>query len=456
MNASYDVKFWEIRRNKSSKTPSYVARWTVGGREKSKTFRTKELANSYLRDLRLAAKNGEAFDMDTGLPESMLAPEPDESGPTFLAFAQQFIAQRWKTSAARTRETDVYALLALVPAIVKDLPGRPDADEMRKVLREYALLPKDRRGELPAKHAPVLRWLETASLPLADFEQSWVVRLGLDAISVTFKGQKAAANTVLRKREVFHHLLELAVEEKVFDTNPLDGVKWTPPEAVDTVDPRTVVNPRQARALLDAAPRAGRTRGARMRAMYACMYYAALRPEEAAGLKRENCDLPGEGWGLLTLETARPFANKRYTDSGAAHDSRGLKHRADKDTRPVPIPPALVKILREHIAEFGVAGDGRLFATSKGGLYTNSAISRVWKWVRELAFTPEQVASRLVATPYDLRHAAVSLWLASGVAPTEVATRAGHSVEVLQRVYAKVIDGQRELANAKIISALEE
>ncbi|GGL19203.1 integrase [Sphaerisporangium melleum] len=456
MNASYDVKFFEIYRNQSSKTPSYVARWSVAGRRTSKTFRTKELANSHMRDLRMAARNGEAFDIDTGLPESKLASEPNQNGPTFLAFAQRFITQRWKTSAARTRETDVYALLALVPALVKDLPGRPGDGDMRRVLREYYLLPNERRGELPAEQAPVLRWLETASLPLADLEQARVIRLALDAISVTFKGERAAANTVLRKREVFHHLLELAVEEKVFGVNPLNGVKWTPPEAVDAVDPRTVVNPRQARALLDAMPRVGRTRGARMRAMYACMYYAALRPEEAAGLKRENCDLPREGWGLLTLETARPFANKRYTDSGAAHDDRGLKHRADKDTRPVPIPPALVKILREHIADFGVAGDGRLFATSKGGLYTNSAISRVWKSARKQAFTPEQVVSSLAATPYDLRHAAVSLWLASGVAPTEVAKRAGHSVEVLQRVYAKVIDGQRELANSKILNALNE
>ncbi|WP_424528738.1 hypothetical protein ACOZ38_03340 [Sphaerisporangium viridialbum] len=68
-------------------------RWRVGGKVKSKTLRTKELANSHLRDLRLAAKNGEAFDVATGLPVSTLAPEP-ETGPTFLAFAQTFITQR--------------------------------------------------------------------------------------------------------------------------------------------------------------------------------------------------------------------------------------------------------------------------------------------------------------------------------------------------------------------------
>jgi integrase len=37
--------------------------------------------------------------------------------------------------------------------------------------------------------------------------------------------------------------------------------------------------------------------------------------------------------------------------------------------------------------------------------------------------------------PYDLRHAALSLWLASGAPPAEVAARAGHSVCVLVTIY---------------------
>ncbi|MFJ6669848.1 hypothetical protein ACIQMJ_01935 [Actinosynnema sp. NPDC091369] len=40
--------------------------------------------------------------------------------------------------------------------------------------------------------------------------------------------------------------------------------------------------------------------------------------------------------------------------------------------------------------------------------------------------------------------------LNGGVPATEVAERAGHSVEVLLRVYAKCIDGQRESINKKI------
>jgi hypothetical protein len=41
-----------------------------------------------------------------------------------------------------------------------------------------------------------------------------------------------------------------------------------------------------------------------------------------------------------------------------------------------------------------------------------------------------------------------------GVAAPEVANRAGHSVEVLLRVYSKCIDGGEEAANRRIDEAL--
>lgn len=453
MNTSYDVRFWEIRRNASSKTPSYVTRWKVGSKERSKTFRTKALAENFMSDLRQAAKRGEAFDLATGLPESMA--KPADTGPTFFDFARSYMAGRWVHSAARTRETMTYALLSLVPALVKDLPCRPDDEDLRAVLREYAFLPDKRRGELRPEHKAALGWLEAASLPLDDMREPAVIRSALDAVALRFDGEPAAANTVRRKRAVLHHMMESAVELKKLPANPLHAVKWKPPKAAGAVDPRTVVNPAQARALLDAVTQVGRTRGPRMKAMFACMYYAALRPEEASGLRRQNCELPAEGWGLITLERARPQANKRWTNSGESHDERGLKHRAKDDTREIPIPPVLVAILRDHIAAYGTAKDGRLFRTSKGRPFSSSAYSAVWQEARRLAFTVEQVASPLAARPYDLRHAAVSLWLNAGVPPTEVAQRAGHGVDVLLRVYAKCIEGQRARANGQIGKALE-
>src|ERR1039458_10566067 len=52
--------------------------------------------------------------------------------------------------------------------------------------------------------------------------------------------------------------------------------------------------------------------------------------------------------------------------------------------------------------------------------------------------------------PYDLRHAALSLWLASGAPPAEVAAGAGHSVRVLLTIYAHGIPGCDQIASQHI------
>ncbi|NAS26591.1 tyrosine-type recombinase/integrase [Herbidospora sp. NEAU-GS84] len=454
MNASYDVKFWDIRRYSTTRGPSYTVRWTVGKREKSKSFKTKALAENLLSDLRQAAKRGEAFDVETGLPVSMLAAA--KTGPSFLAFAQSYMETRWVHLSALSREAIAYAMLSIIPALTKDVPRRPAIEDLRAVLRTYALLPEKRRPTLSDEERATLKWIEEASLPLADLAEAAVIRTALDAIALTFKGTPAAATTVRRKRAILHHVLEAAVEGQHLSSNPLHGIKWKRPRSSDAVDPCVVVNPTQARALLDTVRTLGRTRGARMYAMFACMYYAALRSEEVAALRSANCELPDEGWGMLTLEKARPQTSRRWSDTGEQHEDRALKHRANRETRPVPIPPVLVAILREHIKQFGVTDDGRLFRSRTGASYTSSAISQTWQEARRAALTPAQYVSRLAARPYDLRHAAVSLWLNAGVPAPEVANRAGHSVDVLLKVYAKCIDGQRAQANGQIDRVLGE
>jgi len=102
------------------------------------------------------------------------------------------------------------------------------------------------------------------------------------------------------------------------------------------------------------------------------------------------------------------------------------------------LPPALTELLHAHIAEFGVQPDGRLFVGERnGGELPTMTIGRMWHRARQAAFMPEVAASPLARTPYDLRHAAVSTWLNGGVPATTVAEWAGHSVEILLRVYTK-------------------
>ena len=64
-----------------------------------------------------------------------------------------------------------------------------------------------------------------------------------------------------------------------------------------------------------------------------------------------------------------------------------------------------------------------------------------WDKARLAGPLSEEYRSPLARRPYDLRHACLSTWLNGGVAPTQVAEWAGHSVEVLLRVYARCLEG---------------
>ena len=223
-----------------------------------------------------------------------------------------------------------------------------------------------------------------------------------------------------------------------------------------------VVNPVQARALLSAF----RTRVPELEAFFGCLYYAALRPEEALHLREEDYERPGSagGWGWLHLTGATVSVGVGWADGDGAIERRGLKHRAATATRDVPVAPPLAELLDRHIGAYPPAADGRLFVTRRGpgGRYVptagqpipNNTYTREWRLARAAVLTPAQLRSPLAAVPYNLRHAAVSLWLNAGVPATQVAEWAGHSVHVLLKVYAKCIDGQDEAARRRIEAAL--
>jgi hypothetical protein len=179
----------------------------------------------------------------------------------------------------------------------------------------------------------------------------------------------------------------------------------------------------------------------------------AVRPRRSCSA-RPTCACPREGWGRIDLAASASRAGRSWTDHGTARQERGLKHRAAHETRTIPIPPDLVRLLRAHIRRYGTIPDGRIFQTARGGIIQDSAYSGVWAEARKNALTEAQCQSPLGRRPYDLRHAAVSLWLNFGVPATEVARRAGHGVAVLLKIYAHCIDGQADVANRRITDAL--
>jgi integrase len=116
------------------------------------------------------------------------------------------------------------------------------------------------------------------------------------------------------------------------------------------------------------------------------MYYAGLRPEEAINLRVGDVVLPlrqqqnaqDDAWGELHLWSATPDAGSDWSDDGSARERRQLKHRAEGDSRVVPTHPELTKILREHLAQFGSASDGRLFSGMRGGELPTITYRRAW------------------------------------------------------------------------------
>src|SRR5688500_10546202 len=236
--------------------------------------------------------------------------------------------------------------------------------------------------------------------------------------------------------------------------NPVPALKWKPPKPVLAVDRRSVANPLQARSLLNAVREQQRS-GPRLVAFFGCLYFAALRPEEAVALKKHNLSLPLRGWGELHLETAEPHAGKEWTDSGENRDRRQLKQRERGESRTVPCPPELTALLHAHIAEFGTTPDGRIFVGERNGSeLPKLTITRAWKRARAETFIERVAATPLARTPYDLRHAAVSTWLNGGVPSADVAEWAVHSVEILHKIYAKCLDGNGATLRQRIDRAL--
>ena len=457
---SFKVRFWKIRTYKGKRGRTYTVRWTVAGQEFDETYARENLAESRLAELRTFAREGTAFDMETGLPVPEVRKAQTEAAKSselsWYEHAVRYVARRWDGQAGNSRRSTGETLATVTPALLTPGKGRPDDKALRRALYGWAFR---NRPDPPEDIVQVLEWVADHSRPLADLADVDVMLDVLDAISRKLDGKPAAANTIARKRAVLSNVLDYAIGRGL-EINPLPRAAkmWTKPKTTEgVVDPRVVINRRQADRLLTAVSYQGPT-GPRLVAFFACLYFAGLRPAEVVELREGvNLDLPADdGWGTLYLRRSAPSVAPSWSGAGRRRDPRPLKHRAREEVRPVPCHPALTHYLHRHIQEFGVSSDGRLFRGARGGDLSESTYTRVWRGARLLAFTPSTVNSTLARHPYDLRHACLSTWLNGGVEPTQVAEWAGHSVDVLLRVYAKCIAGREKINRHRIEEAFRD
>ena len=223
-------------------------------------------------------------------------------------------------------------------------PGnRPQAagQTLRAALYGHAFNARRRSGAPAPDTASALAWLERASLPVSQLSDPRVIRAALDGLCTRLDGSPAAASTITRKRAVFHGALGYAVELGLLPANPAGLVRWRASRAAVAVSPATVPSPAQVGVILAEVARIR----PELAAFFGCLYYAALRPEEAVALRRDDLILPARGRGTIILTAACPRTGSAWTSTGTPFEPRGLKHRPDGTIRVVPIPPVLVRML---------------------------------------------------------------------------------------------------------------
>lgn len=369
MRRVYGVRIYspyEVPSTRNGGETKFRLRWKLPGRDKpfSEIFASEPELDSFRSELVTAKNRGEPFDLDTGLPVSMLPTEPiDEDAPrvSFLTFAREYAGMKWPDVSAKSRETIAQTLSVLAVVMVSDTPLRPNGNVLWRSLSTYAFVPSlwpdDERpdrisrspspygeAELPPDQRKALAWIESASLPLASLSEAKMARRALDKLKVTQDGSKAAESYFRRRRGVLVNLIGYAIEAGELDANPLAKLNEKAPKKSGPIDKSVVLNPAQAADMLAAISYVGsysRARGRRLVVLFAMLFYAMLRPEEALFVHDYDCTLPSEPdvWGSIRLTQTRPTAGRRWTDTGRIHDERGLKARSETDVRIVPIPP---------------------------------------------------------------------------------------------------------------------
>jgi hypothetical protein len=126
------------------------------------------------------------------------------------------------------------------------------------------------------------------------------VRLALAACARSLTGKAAGRSTQRRKRSVSYHAHGYAVEQGTSHPTRSTASSGRPPPS-----------------------RRASTGG----------WWSAVMLREA-GLY-----LPKKGWEKIVLAASASRAGTAWTDDGTARQERGLKHRADNETRTIPIPP---------------------------------------------------------------------------------------------------------------------
>jgi len=423
------VKVYGVQDRRSTvqaKLP-WVVRFTIDGRHRSKSFRTRIEADRYRGLLLQAVQDGSRFDETTGEPESWQTPLADVR---VHEWSRRWLAEQWQEWQPRTRTSATEALARFITLAVERGAKTPEG------LRVYlytALSPHSEGGH----DVRLEKWMARNCLTLGELDRERIAdidrRLGLK-----LDGSPMAANTANRIRIVARASVQSAIQAgavaaDVWPQRSKTRARRKVARTRRSVDVRALPGPAAMAEAIDAI--VTQQPGSKTyRVMTAVAYYAGLRPSEVVMLRVRSAVLPADGWGRLEV-----------TEADISFDEPG---EPKTGPRSVPIPPVLVAMLREWIEDNDLTSPERLlFRTRDDTMPSGSNWARAWhRALESVGLKPMRV--------YDCRHAAATTWLRAGMPLGETARRLGHSVETLVSTYVGALDDEEHIGNQRIDSIL--
>ena len=424
-----DVKIYGVQDRRSTvqaKLP-WIVRYTIDGRHRSKSYRTRAEAERYRGLLLQAVHAGARFDESTGEPESWQMPL---SEMRVHEWARRWLAEQWQEWQPRTRTSAAEAMARFITIAVA--PGAKVPEGLRVYL--YAALSPNPAGQRDTAYE---KWMAKNCMPLGEFDRGRIAEIDR-RLGLKLDGSPMAANTANRIRIIARASVLGAIE-----AGAIAADAWPPRSKTRaqrkvartkrSVDVRALPSPAMMAEAIDAI--ATQQPGSKTyRVMTAVAYYAGLRPSEVVMLRVRSASLPTEGWGRLEVSEA----DISFDEPGEPKTGR----------RSVPIPPVLVAMLQQWIELAGFTSpDDLLFRTRNDTRPSPSNWRRAWH--RAL----ESVGQKPLRI-YDCRHAAATTWLRAGVPLGETARRLGHSVETLVSTYIGALDDEEQVGNQRIDSIL--
>ena len=288
------VKVYGVQDRRSTvqaKLP-WVVRFTIDGRHRSKSFRTRIEADRYRGLLLQAVQEGGRFDETTGEPESWQTPLAEVR---VHEWSRRWLAEQWQEWQPRTRASATEALARFVTLAVERGAKAPEG------LRVYlytALSPHSEGGH----DVRLEKWMGRNCLALGELDRERVPdidrRLGLK-----LDGSPMAANIANRIRIVARASVQSAIEASavaadVWPQRSKTRARRKVARTRRSVDVRALPGPGAMAESIDAI--VTQQPGSKTyRVMTAVAYYAGLRPSEVVMLRVRSAVLPPDGWGTV-------------------------------------------------------------------------------------------------------------------------------------------------------------